>query len=490
MGAFSPTFAHLDEREPWKNEYYNQLVRDLSNSLATLDGASFSSPLVLNGDVDGDGNAIYGFSEWFGSGTAGVCVRDVTGYGATGAGAVDDTAAVQAAINACPATGGVVFFPPGTYKLTEVVLAGTTGSPRSNITVLGSGPGTIISPLVATISPTGAAFIMGHQSGVTRQTVANLHIIDVTPAAGNTSAINMQNTTYSVVRDVFINGFDGNGIQIGGASHGMIRNCTISAGRHGIAQYVANAGTNNFSILNTKIYGCGQDGIFLNNARGVVIANCQIIDNGYTGVRVRSNATNTASASSVRKWQLTNCIVTGNGTASATDDNGMGVLVRGNLDTATPVPGGDFVIKGCNISNNLNHGIWVNSIGGLQEHYVIGSNNLLGNAGDGIRLTGGGYANVCNNTANDNGAAGIRTEGMTAYLSNTGIIRLVVSGNVCIDTASSMEYGIYVGFCTQFAVFVGNTLYGTTLALDNSTNTGSGGTVGNVTCHFAHNIEM
>lgn len=46
---------------------------------------------------------------------------NVIQYGATGDGATDDTAAIQAAVNAVPATGGQVIFPIGTYKLTGTI---------------------------------------------------------------------------------------------------------------------------------------------------------------------------------------------------------------------------------------------------------------------------------------------------------------------------------------------------------------------------------
>ena len=179
---FSPTFRHLDERQVWKNEYYNQLVRDLSDSITVLDGSAFTSPLTLAGDVDGDGNAIYGFSRWFGSGVAGVCVHDVTGYGAIGDGTADDTAAIQAAVNALPSTGGLVVIPPGTYKLTGsgIGMAGTTGTPRNSVTICGCGPGTIIN-----ITTGGYAFAMGHSDGSTRMMISDLQIYDSTTPTGS-----------------------------------------------------------------------------------------------------------------------------------------------------------------------------------------------------------------------------------------------------------------------------------------------------------------
>ena len=62
-----------------------------------------------------------------------------TAYGATGDGATDDTLAIQAAINAAVAAGGgIVWFPPGDYKITaalsvpkEVSLVGPTGGAAS-----------------------------------------------------------------------------------------------------------------------------------------------------------------------------------------------------------------------------------------------------------------------------------------------------------------------------------------------------------------------
>lgn len=49
-------------------------------------------------------------------------VRGAT-YGAVGNGVADDTAAIQAAVNAAAAVRGTVLIPPGTYKVTGIILA-------------------------------------------------------------------------------------------------------------------------------------------------------------------------------------------------------------------------------------------------------------------------------------------------------------------------------------------------------------------------------
>lgn len=67
-----------------------------------------------------------------------IFVYNVQDFGATGDGVTDDTAAVQAALTAVPATGGKVYFPHGTYKLTGT---GVSCLLKSNIDVFGAGMG-------------------------------------------------------------------------------------------------------------------------------------------------------------------------------------------------------------------------------------------------------------------------------------------------------------------------------------------------------------
>ena len=60
-------------------------------------------------------------------------VYNVKDHGAIGNGVADDTAALQAAIDAQPVSGGVIFLPNGTYKITSAL------NLRSNITIYGEG---------------------------------------------------------------------------------------------------------------------------------------------------------------------------------------------------------------------------------------------------------------------------------------------------------------------------------------------------------------
>jgi hypothetical protein len=72
-------------------------------------------------------------------------IFDVVEYGATGDGSTDDYDAIQAAINACTATGGVVYFPPGkTYLLNKADAGGLKLPPANSQWVVLSGQGATI----------------------------------------------------------------------------------------------------------------------------------------------------------------------------------------------------------------------------------------------------------------------------------------------------------------------------------------------------------
>src|SRR5439155_22858976 len=46
---------------------------------------------------------------------------DVRDFGATGNGTTDDTTAIQNAVNTIPTTGGMLYFPSGTYLISSVI---------------------------------------------------------------------------------------------------------------------------------------------------------------------------------------------------------------------------------------------------------------------------------------------------------------------------------------------------------------------------------
>ncbi len=124
-------------------------------------------------------------------------VHDVMSHGATGDGTTDDTAAIQAAINAASRSGGgTVLLPAGTFRVTSSLY------PANNISIVGV-PGETI--LLMPPRSSGCFFFLGHQlnnvsfEGLTLRAHSN---------ADNVSGIAMHGAINCRVRNVRFENLD------------------------------------------------------------------------------------------------------------------------------------------------------------------------------------------------------------------------------------------------------------------------------------------
>lgn len=138
---------------------------------------------------------------------------DVKNYGATGDGTTDDTASIQAAINAAIAAGGgVVWFPAGTFLSSDL-------SMDRNVSILGSGQLSIVKAKAGTSSlfyySTGFGF--------------GGYIADITLNGDGegVNGINIEGGLLLNIDNVQVNNFTGVGIKLRGVLIGTIQNTTI-----------------------------------------------------------------------------------------------------------------------------------------------------------------------------------------------------------------------------------------------------------------------
>lgn len=131
-------------------------------------------------------------------------VLSVKEFGAVGNGSTDDTASVQLAINAASVSGGVVYFPPGTYRITD-----TLNITSSGVTLEGAGPSA--SQLYCDNTNKDSVYLQGLSApGIYDCHIRNLKFQHVSKTAG--AAIRLYRANRVRIENVLIfdgwNGFD------------------------------------------------------------------------------------------------------------------------------------------------------------------------------------------------------------------------------------------------------------------------------------------
>jgi len=261
-------------------------------------------------------------------------VVSVKDFGAVGDGVADDTAAIQAAVDAVPLTGGCVFFPPGTYCGYLLVW-------RSNISIRGSGSASTTIKLPNST----AAITKPWEPGGTITYVPN--VIEISNAAMGNLATTRSN--------VCISGITIDGNKANNSSP------TSDIGWHGIIL----TATSKFQIDDVVAKNC-------NNA-GIVVA----INSNFGSVSARveacGNATYTGPGFDINSSKYLSVDITSNdchdGVRSL--DNCWGNTIRARVYNATRH---GFVYNNQTSNSSYNNIIDVTVITCGQIGFVLGAN--------------------------------------------------------------------------------------------------------------------
>jgi len=262
----------------------------------------------------------------------------VTEYGADPAGVADSTTAIQNALSAIPASGGVVYLPAGTYLVSApltvpaaVTLAGSSGNVLS-LTDYGS----IIKPS-ASWAQGGAAVaaVILLASGTAEQKIRQL-MIDGTSLAVAADGISSQGASSVLLENVAIDNVTGNSVNQA-VSSAAWRAFQVTAHRAGLSGFVLNGSDQ--SWLECIAQGCGQASGDANTAPGWSVATCS--NSQFTGCRaenqtgIGSGFTYTASNSASTGVQFAGCSTNYNG--------GHGIEITSSGSTGS----GPVVLSGC-----------------------------------------------------------------------------------------------------------------------------------------------
>ena len=195
----------------------------------------------------------------------------VKSYGAKGDGVTDDTNAIKSALNdLVPAVGGTIYFPTGTYIISETILIG------GNVTIYGDG---VFNSLIKLADNSNCNIISNDEN--TNMYYIKIHDIGLDGNVQNNtsgSGILLHNASDSQIYNVRIANFKDDGIHFTANNYSlapMIYNCFI----RGENDYTTGSGifcdgaVTDVYINNVDIGWCGTAGINLSASNGSSIIN-------------------------------------------------------------------------------------------------------------------------------------------------------------------------------------------------------------------------
>jgi hypothetical protein len=402
-----------------------------------------------------------------------VSVKD---FGATGDGTTNDTAAVQAAIDSL-ASGGVVYFPPGTYRI-----ARNTGTndrwgikvTASNITLLGHGAGLRrFNTDISTYALAYPILLIGTPDSNAASAIQNTEVIGLTFTGENTRhsaagsalsdgryAIALKNTANTIISDCRFDAVDSEAIFTQApytydyASSAYfnttknyrlrIKNCLFNATSHA---------TNGRALMHA---------VNLSGVDDAVVSNNQFLwcDNAVIGSGTYDAPTNTedntwtpgggwalgAIKRTGRNWVITGNVVR-NSSEHAFYPEGMDVTITGNsivCDSTTICSYDQIKVRSrvCNVTGNTIS----NCVYGITVSQPAFDVSISGNT---INAIGG-----------EGGAVGIDGTGLTTYINNRSFLgsnyrpmqNIAITGNTITlkEAAHSSNDGSAIRIYTDY----------------------------------------
>lgn len=352
--------------------------------------------------------ATHDASDFAPAGASGI-YHNVMSYGAVGDGVADDTAAIQAAINACT-IGGTVYIPAGTYKTTAVLTIAVNG-----VQILGDGSkATDIKP--ATVAQDVFSFVKAGSS----IEYCSIRHLRIEPTALVGTAIKVTNHYWMMVEDVVIAGNHNIGLDIlrGSVAYNLVLKdvlvntstlvgCRLGYSGTGALQNVimSNACFNGSAGYGLAVYSCG--GLLWSNGETLGCNVDMYVRPGNStewvkGIYVTNVFFDTSNSDTLQLFIGTNvgnvlnyCTFTNCSFNASVAGNGI------NIGGYSARPGNitNLSFVGCHFTINGKNGIYINyakRIDIMACHFI--SNNITNDSGshgvsidhaDSVRVIGG-----------------------------------------------------------------------------------------------------
>jgi hypothetical protein len=359
----------------------------MGNTAALLAGANptpAARQLVVETDTGrakvGDGTRAYNALTYIGSATGGtVSVKD---YGAVGDGVADDTAEIQACLNAAVAAGLTAYVPAGTYMIN------------------------------------GATSILMNVAGMSLQMAPGAVLKVITNALANYSVVTVS------AADCWI---------VGGTIFGDVQTHTGGTGEWGHGLTVT-TGAHRFRAVRLSVRECWGDGIYVTgNVEDVTLLDCNSGYNRRQGLSIVGALAPRVIGGSYHH--------TGYYLATAPS---AGIDVEPNPSSGNNAL--DFVVDGARCSNNVGSGILLVRATAQTTTGTVANCRLSANTKFGIETAGsaGSLAvELSNNTSSYNTKSGIAAQTPGVSVNGGRCYSNTESGIITTDSKTAITGGVY-----------------------------------------------
>jgi parallel beta-helix repeat protein len=374
-----------------------------------------------------------------------VSVKD---FGAVGNGIVDDTTAIQ---NALDATNNL-YFPEGNYKITSALVM------DDNHYLIGAGYGNSVITQATTDQYALRA------TGKTGITVKSLKVVGT--ADGVADGVYFTGCSYCVVENCQVTDFGHNGINFISSSYCEANNNRCERNLIGgintagtlVAKSLYNKIIGNYLYDNSLSSNYGAGILLFGNADHCIVQNNVCVENQSFGILLSDGSFNVITSNDCRNniysgigihyddnANFCNFNVISNNTCESNDEHG--IVCQSNSSLNDLQVGHSIVGNQC-ISNGTTGGKGIYLASGIRD-FVVSGNVCQYSAESGIECAANcARGTITGNTSNNNGVAAISSaSGIRLYDTSTEgtapCYDIVITNNVCEDTgANTQQYGV------------------------------------------------
>ena len=388
---------------------------------------------------------------------------DIRSFGAVGDGVADDTFAIQAAIDALAATGGIVTCPPGTYRITATLKM------RTNVTLLGSAGAIIKQGNGGAL----ASLLTFDTYAAANATIDGLTIngngANCTPSLANNLIVSAQSGTE--IKNCLLTDAPGNALLLSGYTP-VVSNCTFLTIRgagcqlHGAVPQFASRGIirnnlfSNVSMYAIPLLWSDSKNISGNQLVGTLFIN-QVSTSG-TAVTWVSGATfaGMMPGNYMRIAGLEYLVATVNSSTSITLTGSAGTqtnqpAISGTGDQIGINSSSYNIVTGNRVAGGMSGGIGVSTNAGTESSFgnIISGNEITGTGNWGIALFSEDPSTSCDGTiitgnsvisCGTGRAANLGNSNNGIWITGTRTSNTLISGNNCRDLGGAQDWGVYI----------------------------------------------